>query len=104
MTVPVTHRFIFSSHDSVLFRIAANPGCTIEEVAEAMALTREVVSRTIADLNRAGVLLVRENESQARYTVNLDSAFLHPAVKGYTLGDVLGNLVEQGQLLMAAAP
>jgi predicted transcriptional regulator len=88
----------------VLFRIAANPGCTIEEVAETMALTRDVVSRTMADLSRSGVLFVRENGSQFRYTVNLDSAFLHPAVKGYTLGDVLGNLVEQGQLLMAAAP
>ncbi len=104
MTAPATQWFIFSSHDSVLFRIAANPGCTIEEVAEAMALTREGVSRTMADLSRAGVLFVRENGSQSRYTVNLNSAFLHPAVRGYTLGDVLGNLAEQGRLLMASAP
>ena len=69
-----------------------------------MALSRDVVSRTMADLSRAGVLFVRGNGSQARYTVNLDSAFLHPAVKGYTLGDVLGNLVEQGRLLMASVP
>ena len=103
MTAPATQWFLFSSHDSVLFRIAANPGCTIEEVAEAMALTRDVVSSTMADLSRAGVLFVRGNGSQARYTVNLESAFLHPAVKGYTLGDVLGNLVEQGRLLMASA-
>jgi len=94
MTAPVTQWFLFSSHDSVLFRIAANPGCTIEEVAEAMALTRDVVSHTMADLSRAGVLFARGKGSQARYTVNLDSAFLHPAVRGYTLGDVLGNLVE----------
>ena len=104
MTAPVTLWFLFSSHDSVFFRIAANPGCTIEEVAEAMALTQDVVSRTMADLSRAGVLFVRENGNQARYTANLDSAFLHPAVKGYTLVDVLGNLVEQGRLLMASAP
>ena len=104
MTAPISQWFLFSSHDSVLFRIAANPGCTIEEVAEAMALTRDVVSLTMADLSRAGVLFVRGNGSRARYTVNLDSAFLHPAVKGYTLGDVLGNLVEQGQLLMASVP
>ena len=104
MTAPVTQWFLFSSDDSVLFRIAANPGCTIEEVAEAMALTQDVVSRTMADLSRAGVLFVRENGNQARYTANLDSAFLHPAVKGYTLVDVLGNLVEQGRLLMASAP
>ena len=50
------------------------------------------------------MLFVRENGNEARYTVNLDSAFLHPAVRGYTLGDVLGNLVEQGRLLMASAP
>ena len=104
MTAPISQWFLFSSHDRVLFRIAANPGCTIEEVAEGMALTRDVVSRTMADLSRAGVLFVRGNGSQARYTVNLDSAFLHPAVKGYTLGDVLGNLVEQGQLLVASVP
>ena len=104
MTAPISQWFLFSSHDSVLFRIAANPGCTIEEVAEAMAMTRIVVLRTMADLSRAGVLFVRGTGSQARYTVNLDSAFLHPAVKGYTLGDVLGNLVEQGQLLVASVP
>jgi len=104
MTAPITQWFLFSSHDSVLFRIAANPGCTTEEVADAMALSRDVVSRTMADLSRAGVLFVRGNGSQARYTVNLDSAFQHPAVRGYTLGDVLGNLVEQGQLLMASVP
>ncbi len=104
MTAPITQWFLFSNHDSVLFRIAANPGCTIEEVAEAMALTRDVVSHTMADLSRAGVLFVRGKGGQARYTVNLDSAFLHPAVKGYTLGDVLSNLVEQGRLLMASAP
>ncbi len=102
MIAPTTHWFLFSSHDSVLFRIAANPGCTIEEVAEAMALTRDFVTRTMADLSRAGVLFVRANGSQAQYSVKLDSAFLHPAAKGYTLGDVLGNLVEQGQLLMAS--
>ena len=102
MAAPVTQWFLFSSDDSVLFRIAANPDCTIEEVAEAMALTRDVVSSTMADLSLAGVLFVRGNGSQARYTVNLDSAFLHPAVRGYTLGDVLGNLAEQGRLLMAS--
>ncbi len=103
MTAPVTQWFLFSSHDSVLFRIAANPVCTIEEVAEAMALTRDVVSHTMADLRLAGVLFVRGNGREARYTVILDSSFLLPAVRGFTLGVVLGNLVEQGRLLMASA-
>ncbi len=95
--------FLFSSHDSVLLHIAANPDCTINEIADAMALTPRSVSRTMRDLSRAGVLYIRTNGGQPRYAVNLDCPFLHPSIKGYTLRDVLGQMAEQGQLLMAAA-
>jgi DNA-binding transcriptional ArsR family regulator len=95
--------FLFSSHDSVLLHIAANPDCTINEIADAMALTPRTVSRTMRDLSRAGVIYIRKNGGQPRYAVNLDCLFLHPSIKGYTLRYVLGQMAEQGQLLMAAA-
>ncbi len=96
--------FLFSSHDSVLLHIAANPDCTINEIADAMALTRDTVSRTMRDLSRAGILFIRKDGRQPRYAVDLDRPFLHPSIKGYTLRYVLGQMAEQGQLLMAAAP
>ncbi len=99
-----TQWFLFSGHDSVLLHIAANPDCTIDEIADAMALTRDTVSRTMRDLSRAGVLYIRKNGGQPRYAANLDCPFLHPSIKGYTLRYVLGQMAEQGQLLMAAAP
>lgn len=99
-----TQWFLFSGHDSVLLHIAANPDCTIDEIADAMALTRDTVSRTMRDLSRAGVLYIRKNGGQPRYAANLDCPFLHPSIKGYTLRYVLGQMAQQGQLLMAAAP
>ncbi len=95
--------FLFSSHDSVLLHIAANPDCTINEIADAMALTPRTVSRTMRDLSRAGILYIRKTGGQPRYAVNLDCPFLHPSIKGYTLRYVLGQMAEQGQLLMAAS-
>ena len=93
--------FLFSSRDSVLFHIAANPGCTIDEIAEAMALTRPGASRILGDLSREDMLYIRRNQRQRRYAVNLDTPFLHPTVRGYTLRYVLGQMAEQGQLLIA---
>ena len=96
--------FLFSTHDSVLLHIAANPDCTIDEIANATALTRRSVSRTMRVLGRAGMLYIRRNGREPRYSVNLDRPFLHPSIRGYTLRHVLGQMAEQDRLLMAAAP
>lgn len=86
----------------MLFYIAANPGCTVSEIAETMALTRRTIWGLVGDLRRAGMLYVRKEGRRHHYTVNLDAPFLHPSLKGYTLRTVLGEIVEQRRLRVAA--
>lgn len=94
--------YLVSSHGSVVFYIAAYPDCTIREVADALALTRRTVWGLISHLRRAGMLHVRKEGRRHHYTVNLDAPFLHPTIKGYTLRNVLGAIVEQSGPRVAA--
>ncbi len=94
MTTIQNQWYLSSSHGTVLFHIAANPQCTIEEIAEAMSLTRRTVWGVIGDLRRADMLRVRKNERRHHYTVNLDAPFLHPTLTGYTLRPIFGKVVE----------
>ena len=91
-----------SSHGAVLFCIAADPDCTINDLADAMCLTRRTVWGIIGDLRRAGMVHVRKNGRRHHYTVNLDAPFLHPVITGYTLRDVMGALVDQANRRVAA--
>ena len=84
-----------SSHGIVLIQIAANPDCTIREIAGGLSLTRRTVWGIIGDLRQRGMLNVRKNGRRHHYTVNLDAPFLHPSVTGYTLGDVLGGFARR---------
>jgi len=89
------HWYLVSSHGAVLFYIAVNPGCTIKQIAEDMALTQRTVWGLIGDLRRAGMLIVTRQGRRHHYTVNLDAPFRHPVIKGITLRSVLGDLVER---------
>ncbi len=86
---------VFSSRGIVLSYIAANPGCTITEVAEAIALTPRTVRGLIGDLCRAGMLHVSREGRRHHYAVNLDAPFLHPTLTGATLRPILGGIVGQ---------
>lgn len=86
-----------SSHGAVLFCIAAHEGCTINDLAEVMSLTRRQVQGIIGDLRRAGMVHVRKNGRRHHYSVNLDAPFQAPALKGLTLRSVLGALIEQAR-------
>ncbi len=82
-----------SSHGTVLFLIAANQGCTINDVSESLFLTRRTVWGIVGDLRRAGMLSVRKNGRRHHYSVNLDAQFRHPVLRGITLRHVLGDIV-----------
>ncbi len=84
-----------SSHGTVLFCIAAYPGCTVTDLAESLCLTRRTIWGIIGDLRRAGMLEVRKNGRVHRYEVNLDAPLRLRIVKSGTLRDILGQLVEQ---------
>lgn len=88
------HWYLVSSHGSVLFYIAVNPGCTIRQIAEEMSLTQRTVWGLIGDLRRGGMLHVRREGRRHHYTVNLNGPFKHPVLTGITLRTVLGELVE----------
>lgn len=88
---------LVSSQGAVLFYVAINPDCTIQEVADAMALTRRTVWGLIAALRRAGMVHLRLRRGRHHYRVNLDAPFLHPTLKGYTLRPILGEMIKQGR-------
>jgi hypothetical protein len=84
-----------SSHGTVLIHIAANPDCTIREIADALSLTRRTIWGIVGDLRQRGMLSIRKNGRRHHYTANLSAPFLHPTVTGYTLGDVMGGIVRR---------
>ncbi len=88
---------ITSSRGTVLFHIAANPECTINDIADALRLTRRTVWGSIGDLRRAGMVHVKKSGRRHHYTVNLDAPFFHPTIAGYSLRRVLAQLVDSGR-------
>jgi hypothetical protein len=90
------HWYLVSSHGSILFYIAANPDCTVDDIMDGMSLTRRTVWGIIGDLRRAGMLSVRRNGRQHHYAVDLDGPFLHPTIGDIQLRIVLGQMMEEG--------
>ena len=86
---------LVSSHGSVLFVIALNPGITIKDLAKELSLTQRTIWGIIGCLRRANMLQVRREGRQHHYWVNLEAPFLHPIIKGITLKVVLGELISQ---------
>jgi len=92
-----THWYLVSSHGSVLFFVAANPDCTVDDIIDGMSLTRRTVWGIVGDLRRAGMLAVRRNGRLHHYSVDLDGPFLHPTIDDVRLRTVLGLMVANGQ-------
>ncbi len=95
--------YLVSSRGNILFYVAANPDCTIRDIAEALSLTRRTVWGIIGDLRRAGMLNVRKDGRRHHYAVNLDAPFYHPTLEGYTLRAFMGDFVRQARRSMADA-
>lgn len=101
---PQNNWYLVSSHGAILFYIAVAPGCTINQIADAMSLTRRTVWGVIGDLRRADMLLVRKEGRTHHYKVNLDAPFKHPVVDGVSLLVVLGELVARAEREKLAPP
>jgi hypothetical protein len=76
----------------MLFHIAVNPDCTVNEIAAEMSLTKRTVWGLIGDLRREGMLHIRKEGRRHHYSVNLDAPFLCPGVNGYQLRALLGHI------------
>lgn len=96
--------YLVSSHGAILFYIAVSPDCTINQIADAMSLTRRTVWGVIGDLRRAGMLRVRKEGRRHHYTVNLNAPFKHPVVDGVSLRVILGELVARAARENLVAP
>ena len=103
MTAIQDQWYLYSSHGTVLIHIAANPQCTIRDIADAMFLTQRTVWGVIGDLKRPGMLTIRKSGRRHHYTVNLDAPFSHPTVRGYALRDILGQVASHSRPVMNAA-
>ena len=84
--------YLVSSQGSVLYYIAANPGCTAVEIADAFNISRSAVSGTVRGLLQAEMIHASRIDRRSHYMVNLDAPFDHPALTGYTLRNILGGL------------
>jgi biotin operon repressor len=89
-----------SSYGTVLIYIAANPHSTIEEIADALYLTRRSVWGTIGALRAGGQISVVRLGRRHHYYVNMEAPFRHPTVKGVKLGDLLAGLTREPQTAM----
>lgn len=94
---PQNNWYLVSSHGAILYYIAVVPDCTINQIADAMSLTRRTVWGVIGDLRRANMLLIRKEGRTNHYEVNLDAPFKHPVVTGVKLRVVLGELVAHAE-------
>jgi DNA-binding MarR family transcriptional regulator len=93
--------YFASRHGLVLYFIAANPGCTTGEIAEALTRSRGVISAIVSALRRTGLVNARREERRQHYTVNLDARVDVPGVPAsFVLGDALVAFDRAG--LMAA--
>ena len=90
-----TEWYHVSSHGAVLFCIAADPGCTVTDLADILCLTRRTIWGIIGDLRGAGMLEIRKNGRVHHYHINLDAPLRHRFLKDHTLRDIVGRLVEQ---------
>jgi len=87
---------IFNPRGKALVHIAANPNCTIPDLADALYLTKRTIWGIIGDLKRAGMIHILREGRCHRYTVNLSAPLPHPSVKGCILWHVLKHIEEAG--------
>jgi hypothetical protein len=80
---------LFCSHGTILFYVARHPGCTIQGIADALALTPRTVWGLIGDLKRAKLITVRRIGRRHHYKVDLEGRFPDPILSHLTLGEAM---------------
>ncbi len=90
-----TEWYHVSSHGAVLFCIAADPGCTVTDLADVLCLTRRTIWGIVGDLRGAGMLEIRKNGRVHHYHINLDAPLRHIFLKYRTLRDIMSQFVAQ---------
>jgi len=91
-TRPEREWHLLSAHGTVLFFIVYNQGCSIDDIADALFLTRRSVWGTIGDLRRAGMVVVHKEGRRHRYFANFDAGLRHPLFRGKTMRGLLSSI------------
>ena len=87
---------LVSSQGSVLFFVACNPACGIDDIAEGLAVTSRTAWSLVGDLRRAGMLRVDKCGRRNCYSINPEAPFLHPTIGGLSLRMILAGLMDDG--------
>lgn len=77
-TRPEREWHLLSAHGTVMFYIVYNQGCSIDDISNALYLTRRSVWGTIGDLRRAAMVVVHKEGRKHRYYANFDAQLRHP--------------------------
>lgn len=80
---------LFCSHGTVLFYVVKHPGCTVRQIADALALTPRTVWGLVGDLRRAGLITVHREGKRHYYTVDMEGRFPDPILSHLNLGEAM---------------
>ncbi len=83
--MPKDNWYLVTSHGAALFYIVLHAGCTADEIAQAMPLSRRRTLQVLSDLCREDMVHVRKQGRRSFYTVNSGVDFRHPKMKRYRL-------------------
>ena len=91
-TRPEREWHLLSAHGTVMFYIVYNQGCSIDDISNALYLTRRSVWGTIGDLRRAAMVVVHKEGRKHRYYANFDAQLRHPLFRGRTMRGLLSSI------------
>jgi ketosteroid isomerase-like protein len=77
---------LLCSHGGALFYIASHPGCTINDLADALFVTRRTVWGLVGELKRAGLINIRKEGRRHHYSIKEGAPFPDPLLSHATLG------------------
>ncbi len=83
--MPKDNWYLVTSHGAAFFYIALHAGCTADEVAQVMPVSRRRTMRILSDLCREGMVQVGKQSRRTRYTANPGADFRHPKLTKYRL-------------------
>lgn len=84
-----------TNHSHVFISIAKEPDILLREVAARVGITERAVQRIVADLEQAGYLRKVRSGRRNRYELRLDLPLRHPMERSFSVGALLGALLEE---------
>jgi DNA-binding MarR family transcriptional regulator len=82
----------FTNHSHVIFLLAADPECTIRDMALKVGITERAVQNIIQDLEAGGYVSRTKVGRNNKYKVNLKKELRHPIENHRKLSDIFEAL------------